>query len=55
MNKIEDRKEFWIHSLQILNEVYNICEFINNKLHRFEELYYITKNTCNLKIRKFYL
>ena len=31
MNKIEDKKEFWIHSLQILNEVYNICEFINYK------------------------
>ena len=29
MNKIEDRKEFRIHCLQILNEVYNICEFIN--------------------------
>ena len=27
MNKIEDRKEFWIHSLQILNEVY-ICKYI---------------------------
>ena len=28
MNKIEERKEFWIHSLQILNEVYNICKYI---------------------------
>ena len=55
MNKIEDKKEFWIHNLQMLNEVYNICEFIKYKLHSFEELYYITKNTCNLKMRKIYL
>ena len=53
MNKIEERKEFWIHSLQILNEVY-MQIYINYKLHRFEVLYYITKNTCNLKILKFY-
>ena len=44
-----------MHSLQIENEVYYLCKYINHKLHHFEELYYITKNTCNLKIRKIYL
>ena len=29
MNKIEERKEFWIHSLQILNEIY-ICKYCQN-------------------------
>ena len=39
-SKIEDRKDFLIHSLQTENWVYNICKLIHYKFQRFEELYY---------------
>ena len=55
MNKIEDKKNFGYRAYRYkMGYIINIFKLINYKFHHFEDLYYyIIKNICNLKIRKF--